>query len=231
MAKQNKVVKFWPKLLSRIIDILIIGAILTGSAYFMFTKVAGQTQLKAAWMFYVWAIGVALAFFVFTIGLPLIWNGKTIGNFITRTKIVANQNLRRSIIKRELLFGWAWVLLTLLFMALINHTLLLNAVKSNTHSVFNASTSSTPPRFVGWDAVRVSIFSTAAGIILISQMISAISGLVKKSGISFHDEFAGSKVVWINKFEKEGIATKKKEIQPKPVKNNPVVWIEGGSNV
>jgi len=37
--------------------------------------------------------------------------------------------------------------------------------------------------------------STLAGLIIITQMIFGVSGLVKKNGISIHDEMAGSKVV------------------------------------
>ena len=219
MKKENKIVRFWPKLLSRIVDLILVASLSILASYFIFEKVAGQTQLKETWMFYVWALGTAILFLVFFILIPLVWKGKSVGNFILRVKVVSKGSLTKAILKRELAFGWAWLLLVIAFTALINHSMVLKATMSQTNI-----------KYVGWEAVRVSVLSTLAGLIIITQMIFGVSGLVKKNGISIHDEMAGSKVVWINKFTTIEKEVTKKEIMPSRVKHNPVEWI-GGENV
>ena len=210
----NKVVKFWPKLLSRIIDMVIVGLIILTAAYFMVEKDGGKTHFIETWMFYVWSLIAVITFFIVFILIPILWNGKTIGNFVSRVKIVSEKNLTKSIIKREMFFGWAWIVLIIGMAAIINHTLIIKVASHQKDVVYK-----------GWDAVRVAIFSSLAGIITLVQMVFGISGLVKSDGISLHDKIAGSKVVWINKFEKEEKEIKAKTIKPVIVKNNPVDWI------
>ena len=241
----NKVVKFWPKLSSRIIDMIIVGAIMLTSAYFMVEKVNGKTEFIETWMFYVWALISVITFFVIFILIPILWNGKTIGNFVSRVKIVSAEekpktmfkkeklfswfwiksvfkrtknifktNLTKSIIKREMFFGWAWIILVIGIATIINHTLIIKVASDQKGVVYK-----------GWDAVRIAMFSSLAGIITLVQMVFGVSGLIKKDGISLHDKIAGSKVVWINKFVKEEKEVKAKTIKPVMIKNNSVDWI------
>ena len=233
MAKSktvNKVVKFWPKLLSRVIDMVIAGVVILASAYFMVEKVNGKIQFIETWMFYVWTLITMITFFVVFILIPILWKGKSIGNFVSRVKVVSEKNLTKSILKREMFFGWAWIVLVIGIATIVNHTLIVKVASSQKEvvkKIVNGVTKDVTQGVVykGWDAVRVAMFSSLAGILTLVQMIFGISGLVKKDGISLHDKIAGSKVVWINKFVKEEKEAKAKTIKPMLVKNNSVDWI------
>ena len=193
---------------------LIVGVVILTIAYFMLEKVNGKNQFKETWMFYLWAIISIVVFFVIFILIPILWNGKTIGNFISRVKVVSEKNLTKSILKREMFFGWAWIVLVIGIASLINHTLIVKVASQQKDVVYK-----------GWEAVRVAVFSSMAGIITLVQMVFGISGLVKKDGISLHDKIAGSKVVWINKYVEKEKEVMKKTIKPMVVKNNSVDWI------
>jgi len=45
--------------------------------------------------------------FYFTIAIPIITKGKSIGNLITRTRVVSKESLTKGILLRELFFGIA----------------------------------------------------------------------------------------------------------------------------
>ena len=181
----------------------------------MMEKVGGKTQFKEIWMFYVWALVTALMFLIVFIIIPILWDGKSIGNYLSRVKIVSEGSLTKSIIKREMFFGWAWIVLVIGIATIINHTMIIEV----------ATTYSKKHVYKGWEAARVSAFSTLAGVITIIQMIFGISGLVKSNGISIHDKMAGSKVVFIKRFTEVKVEEKRKSIRPTIVKNNSVDWI------
>ncbi|WKX02480.1 RDD family protein [Candidatus Mycoplasma mahonii] len=218
MKKENKIVKFWPKLIARIIDLAIISVITTIVAYFMTHEINNKRQFIEPWMFYIFMIFMALLFLIIFLLIPCYWNGKSIGMYIARIKIVPlKYSLKKTIIIRETFFGLSWIFLIFIMVTFINHTLIIKLIDKQNDIVYK-----------GWEAFRVAIFSTTSWVIVIIQLIFGISGLIRKNGISLHDNFASAKTVWINKFTEIPIIKKAKTIKPTKAKNNPVKWIDKG---
>lgn len=214
--KVNLQTGFWIRLLARIIDLTIFATISIGFALINLHKEA-TWYFKDNWFFYVWMMFNVLILFVMFVLLPIIFNGQTLGMFITRIKIIyENDNKVKSIFKRELFFSITWIVLVICVALLINHTLFVKYAKSDQKNI----------KYTSWESLRISIVTTVASLLTLMQMIVAISVVVRKPHPGLHDSYSKTKTVWVNKFIKVKQKTNKFiSIKPRLVKNEKVEWL------
>lgn len=215
--KYNQSAGFWLRLLSRLIDLIIVFILISITVYFSLKKVNEVYVFKKNWLFYIWSLSSSLFMLFFTTLVPIITRGKSIGNFLTKTKIISKQKFWKSIIYRELFFGLAWSFIIFSFTFLLSPRVLIEAI-TNANQQVNLNR---------LDEFKFAFLSTFAGVTIFAQFIFSISILVKKGGNSLIDSLSNSNVIRINKF----VDTPKKEkqiiIKPRLIKNAPVNWLEG----
>lgn len=191
----NKITNFWIRLVARLIDLLCLIIIATISGWLFMKKNGDSNEVKTIfktwWFFYVYAFIIILSIFFLFIALPMMWKGKTIGHFLTRTKIVSDINLQLGILKREIFWAWSWIFSVLSVVILINHTLV---------DKFALVSRSKDLALSNWDTMRISFVSSIAAIVCFIQMTFAISIIVKSNKIALHDIYSHTKTVYINKF-------------------------------
>ncbi len=191
----NKIANFWIRLLARLIDLFCLLIITTflGLLFLQKNIIGDKTTwfFKSWWSFYVYALIVILMIFILFIALPIVWKGKTIGHFLTRTKIVSDSNLKIGILKREIIWSWSWIFCVILTMIFINHTLF---------DKFVFGQNDPDVTFSNWETLRISFVSSIVSIICFVQMLFAISIIIKNNKIAWHDTYSHTITVYINKF-------------------------------
>lgn len=193
--QKHKIAGFWIRLTSRMIDVLILFLLSIGLAIlFLEKKMINNQQewiFKQNYFFYIYALIIIMLIFLLFVVLPIIWKGKTIGHFITRTKIVAENNLIFGIMKREVFWSFSWIFCAILTTAIINHTLFLKFISANNRSEIV---------FTNWETFRISLVSSLASIIVFMQMFLAVSIVVRQKKLGLHDVYSNTKVIYLNKF-------------------------------
>ena len=214
--KVNLQTGFWIRLLARMIDLMIFAAISVGFALINLHKDTSW-YFKDNWFFYIWMMFNVLILFVMFILLPVIFNGQTLGMFITRIKISFEDNNKlKSILKRELFFSITWIILVICVGLLINHTLFVKYAKTNQKDI----------KYTNWENLRISIVTTIASLLTLMQMVVSISVVVRKPHPGIHDSYSKTKTVWVNKFTEVKKQTKDFiSIKPRMVKNEKVEWL------
>lgn len=214
--KINLQTGFWIRLLARMIDLMIFAAISVGFALINLHKDTSW-YFKDNWFFYIWMMFNVLILFVMFILLPVIFNGQTLGMFITRIKISFEDNNKlKSILKRELFFSITWIILVICVGLLINHTLFVKYAKTNQKDI----------KYTNWENLRISIVTTIASLLTLMQMVVSISVVVRKPHPGIHDSYSKTKTVWVNKFTEVKKQTKDFiSIKPRMVKNEKVEWL------
>lgn len=207
-----KIAGFWIRLLSRLIDLIIVWAIATFLSWLFLIKKHFNNQslwaFKMDYLFYIYVLIVIGLISFFFIIMPLIFNGQTIGNMLTRTKIVRQINdrptndqetndqlnfnfknrksLLTAIFKREIFWSISWIFCALLMMVIINHTLIIKFAMINKNNF----------KFSNWQTFRISLMSAIASLIVFTQMICAISILVRKDNKGLHDIYSQSMIIY-----------------------------------
>ncbi len=216
MKKTNARAGFWRRLLSKLIDFTLVAAIAIPSVFFMLEKTT-EWHFKEPWLFYIWAVELMLLIAIVFLIIPMRFNGKTIGNYLMRIRIVSLDNsLKVGILKREAFFSLTWIFLTFLVTTIINHTLIIKY----------ASTKQDNLDFSTIENLRIGIVSSLGSISVFIQMFISISTIVRKDKTGLHDKWAKTIIIRDNVFVdvKEGKQPSRK-IKPKLVSNEPVEWI------
>lgn len=234
--KQNKVSGFWIRLLGRLIDLVIVGAFVVLFGWLLTGQVPTEVQpfpLKEKWLlekgttvlgfvepweFYVWAVSTMILIAIEFILIPWLTKGRTPGMFICRIKIKFNNNkIFLSILKREIFYALTWIWSTLMLMVIINHTMI-NQFALTDQDLNNDYTS--------WELARISVLTVLTSFPMFLMFGSAISIVIRKGRIGFHDTMSDTTTVWENKFvEIEKQENEIISIPPMPVKNKLVEWI------
>ena len=234
MVSVNKVAGFWIKFIARITDLVIIALLIVGTAFGIMQRSAYGPKgtviwhFVEPWTFYVWAIFAIVVLAIAFILIPTIWKGKSIGMFIFRINVIQTkkQPWWNSISKREAIFAMMWILNVILLMAFINHTLI-NEYARTKHNGddFKAHWAA----LGGWERMRIEVVTTIGTLTLVIQMLFAISSVVRKDKTGFADIYAGTRVVYINKYveeEKKKTSNVSKSIKPKLIHNTSVDWVK-----
>ena len=215
--KINKKAGFWLRLLVRLIDLFIFLFFISISIFFSTSKVNNFYLFDPEWLFYLWVSTSAFLMLFLTTLMPIITGGKTIGNFLTRTKVISKQKKWKAIIYRELFFGLSWTIIILSFMILLGPKIFVSTITSGPNKIILNS----------FDEFKFAFLSTFSGVVIFAQFILCISLLIKKDRYSLIDSFSKSDVVRVNKF----VHKQKKEleitIKPRLVKKALVEWVEG----
>lgn len=214
--KVNTQAGFWIRLLARMIDLIIFGLIMVGSALINLRK-DNFWYFQDNWFFYVWILFNILILFLMFILLPVLFNGQTLGMFVTRIKITFQEKDKwKSIIKRELFFAITWIILLVIIGAVVNHTLFAKYARTHQKDI----------KYSSWEQIRISIVTTVASLLTLIQMVCAISVVVRKPHPGIHDSYSKTKTVWINKFTTINKTNNKfVSIKPQMIKNEKVEWL------
>ncbi|NQZ65604.1 MAG: RDD family protein [Mycoplasmatales bacterium] len=215
----NRKAGFWIRLLGRLIDLILISAIIVASAFGMLERSDGW-HFKENWMFYIWIVEIILLLAAVFLVIPFFWDGKTIGMFITRTKIkFKDNNKMKSIIIRELFFSISWISLTILVCLIINHTLIIKFSLTDKSAI----------KFTNWEKFRITIITSIGSILSIIQFIFIISIIIRGEKNGLHDAQSKTETVWINRYINKIYKKDNEEkikIKPKPVNNIDVIWVD-----
>lgn len=207
---------FWIRLLTKIIDFILPMIISVGILFALIEKHT-HYEFKGDYGYYVWTIITAILLLISFIGIPFLTKGRTLAMFLTRIKIVPEDESKWliSLVKRETLFSLSWVFLLLLSMAVINHTLVNDFARNDQKNIVYSDV----------DNIRIGIVSSAGTIIIILQLISVVGIMIKRDKKGFHDRASHTSTVWVNKFIELPKEKFIKQIQPRPVNDEVVEWI------
>ncbi len=218
--KVNKPIGLFKRLISRAIDFAFVAVISIGLLFILATPHRhGPATFHSPWMFYVWALLTILCLGIFMIAIPIATKGWSIGMKVMRMKVVAIQgSIYKAILKRELAFGLAWIIISLLGMAIINHTLIDSAarVKGYTNPAAHLS---------AFEKTRMTFVGSISGLIWFIQMWLGITVIPNKDKRGWHDRWANASVVSSNKKIDKEIEEQTKIIEPVNIENNIVEWI------
>ncbi len=222
----NKTANFWIRFLGRILDILLV-FVLFGSLLFLIVNIKYKPkiniQFKNIYLFYIWFILLDLYLFFYFIIFPFFFNGQTLSMKILKIKIQFNEkNKFISLIKRELFFSLGWILMSLIVIIVINHTLIIKFAQLNSRKIWIYN-------FSIWENFRLIIFRIFAFFVTVIQFVLLISIVIRENNIGLHDVFSKTRTIWTKKFINIENNENEKRIKPKPIKNKPVEWIDGGN--
>ncbi len=217
--KELKIAGFWIRLMARLIDVLILFIISFFLTWLFLEKKFVNEKLigwvfKENYLFYVYAFIIVFFILFLFVLLPIIWNGKTLGHFITRTKIVAENNLLRSILTREIFWSFSWIFCIILTTTIINHTLFFKFISNN----INVNDD-----FSAWETTRISFVTSIASIIVLMQMFLAISIIARPNKLGLQDVYSKTKVVYLNKYIYTKIEDNNKNELLKPQKIKEII--------
>lgn len=202
-------------MLARLIDLVIFAAISIGFALINL-KHDKNWYFQDNWFFYIWIIFSVIALTVIYLILPVVWNGKTIGMWICRIKIIfEDQNKIHSIFKRELFLSVSWILLLVCVGVFINHTLFDRYARTHQKDV----------DYTTFETLRISTVTTIASLLTLGQMIVGISIVVRKPRTALHDGYSKTETVWINKMVKIEKPKPNTSVQPRLIKQEKIEWI------
>ncbi|NQZ29341.1 MAG: RDD family protein [Mycoplasmatales bacterium] len=218
--KINKPIGLFKRLISRAIDFFLIALISIGLLFILAKPhKSGPATFDSPWMFYVWALITILCISIFMIAIPLATKGWSIGMKLMRIKVIAEQgSIYKAILKREIAFGIAWIVISLMGMAIINHTLIDSAARVKGYT--NPS-----GHLTNFEKTRMTFVGSISGLIWFIQMWLGITVIPNKEKRGWHDRWAQAAVVSSNKKiekEKEKIT---QIVEPVIIENNIVEWI------
>lgn len=205
---------FWIRLVSRFIDMLIPGGLSIGLLFLLLEKKTNY-EFKENYYYYIWTIVTIALILISFILVPFLSKGRTLGMFITKTKIVAEGSLLKTLIKREGFFSLGWVLMLIVAMAVINHTLVNDFARNDQKSISYSDT----------DKLRIGVVSAVGSLLIILQLLSVVGIIARRDKCGFHDRASNSKTVWTNKTLVEESQVFEKKIQPRLVKDEVVEWV------
>ena len=211
----QKSANFWIRFLARLLDSILIGAIIVLIAFSNLEKEPKwHFSSEEAWFFYVWIASSVVVILGYFIGIPMLI-GSTLFQFVLRIKIEFNDSKFKTLIKREIYFSLMWSILFILVGAVINHTLINKYATSDQDSVSYSTL----------ESLRVAIVSTFGTMSVVVQLGVSVSILVRKQKGGFHDSSSNSRVVWINKTIKVSKQDKTIGFRPKLIVNKHYEWI------
>lgn len=212
---KNKRAGFWIRLLARLIDLLIV-SVLSISFALIDLRHTNNWYFENDWFFYIWILFNVLVLIVVYLLTPIIWDGKTVGMWVCRIKILFEDNNKFvSILKRELFISVSWIILFVCVGVFINHTLFDRYARTSQDHI----------NYTTWEMIRISTITTIASLLTVAQMITAISIVIRKSKKSLHDSYSKTDTVWINKMVKVLKVKKSVSIKPRLIKQEEVEWI------
>lgn len=212
---KNKRAGFWIRLLARLIDLLIV-SVLSISFALIDLRYTHNWYFENDWFFYIWILFNVLVLIVVYLLTPIIWDGKTVGMWICRIKILFEDNNKFvSILKRELFISVSWIILFVCVGVFINHTLFDRYARTSQDHI----------NYTTWEMIRISTITTIASLLTVAQMITAISIVIRKPKKSLHDSYSKTDTVWINKMVKVLKVKKNVSIKPRLIKQEEVEWI------
>ncbi|CAM9135921.1 RDD family protein [Mycoplasma todarodis] len=218
--KINKPIGLFKRLISRAIDFFLIAVISIGLLFILAKPHrSGPATFNSPWMFYVWALITILCIGIFMIAIPLATKGWSIGMKIMKIKVVAEQgSIYKAILKREIAFGIAWIVIALLGMAVVNHTLIDSAarVKGYTNPV---------DHLTNFEKTRMTFVGSISGLIWFIQMWLGITIVPNKDKRGWHDRWAQASVVSSSKKIDKEVEEETRIVEPIVVENNIVEWI------
>ena len=215
-------VGFWKRFLARLIDLFIVFAISFAILFFFLEKVNNHWQFRQVSFFYIWVILTMILLFSFSVLLPILTRGYTIGFLITKIKVHSkNNNYFKTILLREVYFTFLWLFIMFLVLIFINHTLIFQISQIRNRVNNNDPL---PNALSMWDQIRISFVGSISSIIFFIQIFIAMSIVGKKNNEGFHDTLAGAMVIKPHKTQEiqEKFARK---LTPCKVHDKKVEWI------
>lgn len=210
---KNLTAGFWIRAAARISDLIIVFIVSFLILFANLEKVNNNWHFINNSMFYVWGLSFITILFTWFILIPYLTNGQTLFMKLYRIKIIyKDKHELISLIKREFMYSIYWIFMTLIFVLIINHTLIFE------YSIKDQS------QFSDWNKFRINIFTSVGMLGTVIQFIFSISIAVRKNKDGLHDKISNTETIWINKYveveEKEEIV-----IKPRLVKNEDVIWV------
>lgn len=212
---QYKTAGFFLRFITTICDFLIVALIIIGLLFAFITK-NKIWDFREPYMFYIWVIMAMLIVATHFLLIPYFTNGRTIGMYITFTRIEFTNNKVRSLLTREAFFSISWCLLFFLSMVVINHTLIGKFALSNQNSI----------EYSTLDRFRISIVSAVSAVVIIFQLYCASGVIARNDKLGFHDRISQTRTVNLRKTQMRP-ATNLWLLPPKMVHNELVEWIDG----
>ena len=207
---------FWIRCLSRLLDLILVASIVVTSAYFMMDHGA-RWHFRDDYLFYIWILEFIALIFIAFILVPFLTKGYTLFMWVFRIKIIfETDKIFTSIIKRELFFSIYWIIMAILVMAIINHTLIDKYALVDQDKV----------SYSNLEKLRMSTVTAVGSILIVIQFIYAMSIFVRGSRKGLHDTQSKTWTVWVNKFKDIPKEKEMQTIKPRPVNNNPVIWVK-----
>lgn len=206
--------------LARMIDLSIVLPITVLISYLLLERKNNTWVFKNEFMFYLVGIIFITLLIIFLYLLPFLTKGKTIGNIVTKTKLEYENNLLKSIVKKEMIFSGSWILTTLVMMITINHTLADRFISSNIKDY----------SFTTFEHIRINIVTSLSSLTFLLQMVTISSIIVRKDKRSISDVLANVRIIYLNKVNNIQKPTEDKInideiIKPTVIQKEPIEWI------
>ena len=240
MSQINEKAKFWSRLVSALIDIILFCVVAISTSLIcikkeLVTSINVEMYLvKNDYTYFLWLFILILLLSLLYILIPLICNGRTLGMMILRLKLnYNNQRKYYVILKRTELGVFLWIFVIVIFMCFvwpttINKMIISNYIQSHPNDfsqLTNAELESLILQYQ-WTTLEISFYaipSVLSPIIVLIQVFSFMSILFKQKRLSLVDRVTNSEIVYSYKYI--NIATKE-EIEIEPEKNviYPIIW-------
>lgn len=104
----------------------------------------------------------------------------------------------------------------LIVAVVVNHTLISKYAVSDQDNI----------SYTSFEKLRTGTVSAIGSVLTVIQFIFAISIFVRGTNKGLHDTQSNTWTVWKNKFIEKPSAKREIKISPKPVNNNPVIWVD-----
>lgn len=190
-------VGFWKRFLARIIDLFLVFSISLGVLFLFLERVNNNWQFKNVAFFYIWVLLTMILLFLFSIVLPILTHGYTIGFWLIKIKVHSkNNNYLKTILLREVYFTFLWLFIMFLVLTIINHTLIftISKIKGNTKS-----NNVLLYKFNIWEQFRIFFVGATSALTFFIQIFVAMSIVGKRNNEGFHDKLANALVIFPKK--------------------------------
>lgn len=204
---------------------------------------AAQYHFESVGNYYGWIIISIITLLVLFILIPMFTNGRTLWMMVFRIKIDFNEDKSKPwikrfagrflpLIKREMFTSLTLVINMVLVLALFDKDIFNKftyfSKKRMTEFEDNYGIKSSDI-FTTWDNLRIAIVTTFASILFVTQMVMALSIIVRKQRLGLHDSFSKTRTIWESrKIELKDNQTEEQvtSFRPRLVKREPIEWLD-----
>lgn len=218
--KINKIAGFWIRFSSLLIDVIIFVLISISSSLLIIRSKQLEIwnnqliyQVDDGWTYYLWFLIPILLLILQFLLIPLLTNGKNLGQLICRIKVIkTNKDDFNKIIifKRWQLGPLIWIIIIIMFMMMvrpevINKVSLYTFVQNHQDDFQKLAPVEQNEiiksyQFNSWETALLSIPGTTSTFNILIQMLMLISISINKEKVGLLDKLTNSKIIYVNKF-------------------------------